>query len=77
MAGSLTHPWWRSDRQEQFWPPDIPFFNEQFSKEFNNSNLYGPRRRMVVLTQNSHKNKELQQSGNYGLVKVHQLLLKA
>jgi hypothetical protein len=49
--------------------PENQFFNEGFSKEFNDSNLYGPRRRKVVLTQNSHKNKKLKQSGNYRLIK--------
>jgi hypothetical protein len=38
-------------------------------------NLYDPRRGIVVLTRNSHKNKELEQSGNYRLIKVQQLLL--
>jgi hypothetical protein len=49
-AGSLTGPWWQLDRQGLSQPLEIEFFKEGFSKEFNDSHLYGPRRRMMVLT---------------------------
>jgi hypothetical protein len=68
-VGGVTGPWWRSDRHGLLRLPKNQVYKNCFSKVFNDSNLHGPRRRTVVLTQNSHKNIELKQSGNYRLIK--------
>jgi hypothetical protein len=68
-AGGLTGPWWWSDRPGQTRPLKFNFPIKRLSNVFNNSTLYEPRRKIVVLTQNSHKNKELEQSGNYRWIK--------
>jgi hypothetical protein len=74
-AGGLFGPWWWSDRQGQFCSPENQFLEEKFLQEIQPiqisrplRNLYGPRRRTVVLTQNfrlvSHKKGWIEQSGN-------------
>jgi hypothetical protein len=68
-AGGLSGPWWMLDRLGQTQPLNFNFPTKRLSKVFNDSTLYEPRRRIVVLTQNSHKNKELEHSGNYRLIK--------
>jgi hypothetical protein len=67
--GGLTDSRWQSDRQGLAQPLEKLSSTKVFSREFNDSNLYGPRRRTMVLTQNSHKYKEHEKSGNYRVIK--------
>jgi hypothetical protein len=68
-SGGLTGPWWWSNCQGLPQPPETTSSTKVSPRNFNDSIHYESRRRMVVLTRNSHKNKELKHSGNYRLIK--------
>jgi hypothetical protein len=79
-TGGLTgHPW-RSDREHIFRPPKIYFFRQDFSRISTDSNLEITQKSLPTKEKNggahseffgqhSHKNNELEQSGNYRLIK--------